>query len=77
MVERSIVSLTVIIVGVSQVIKEAFHLKPKWIPTVNLILGMIFSIIFLNEDIKINLFHGMIMGLSASGLYDQVHVHRS
>ena len=60
-----------IIVGISQIFKN-IGLVPKYIPLLNLILGIVLSMFFLsNEGLKESIFQGLIVGLSASGLYDQ------
>ncbi|MEK5388787.1 holin, partial [Bacillus sp. FSL M7-1431] len=41
-----------------------------YIPLLNLTLGILLGVLFLPFDIKMNVFQGIIIGLSASGLYD-------
>ena len=66
-----IVALIAIIVGISQVLKSA-GLTPKYIPLLNLALGVGLSMFFLsNLGMKESILQGLIVGLSASGLYDQ------
>ncbi|EEM02290.1 Holin [Bacillus pseudomycoides] len=45
-------------------------LQTKYIPLLNLTLGILLGVLFLPFDIKMNVFQGLIIGLSASGLYD-------
>ncbi|MDA2645022.1 holin, partial [Bacillus cereus] len=39
-----------------------------------LTLGITLGVLFLSQDIKVNLFQGMIIGLSASGLFDHTKI---
>ena len=57
-----------VVVGISQIAKTT-GLQTKYIPLFNLTLGITLGVLFLSQDIKMNLFQGMIIGLSASGLF--------
>lgn len=59
-----------IVVGLSQITKN-IGLANKYIPLLNLLFGVVLGISFLTGDIKANVLQGLIIGLSASGLYDQ------
>ncbi|MGW6151474.1 holin, partial [Bacillus mycoides] len=58
-----------IVVGLSQIAKT-IGLQTKYVPLLNLTLGILLGVLFLPFDIKMNVFQGIIIGLSASGLYD-------
>ncbi|MDA2242055.1 holin, partial [Bacillus cereus group sp. Bc222] len=58
-----------IVVGLSQIVKT-IGLQTKYIPLLNLTLGIVLGVLFLDGDIKTNVFQGIIIGLSASGLFD-------
>ncbi|UYX52578.1 holin [Bacillus thuringiensis] len=62
-----------VIVGLSQIAKIT-GLQTKYIPLFNLSLGIMLGVLFLSEDIKMNIFQGMIIGLSASGLFDHTKI---
>ncbi|MED3392648.1 holin, partial [Bacillus thuringiensis] len=40
----------------------------------NLTLGIVLGVLFLGGDIKTNVFQGIIIGLSASGLFDHTKI---
>ncbi|EOO05805.1 holin [Bacillus cereus str. Schrouff] len=61
------------VVGISQIAKTT-GLQTKYIPLFNLTLGITLGVLFLSQDIKMNLFQGMIIGLSASGLFDHTKI---
>jgi len=66
------IALIPLVIGLAEVIKK-IGLNSKFIPLVNLILGLIAGIIFLNPgDIKAGIIQGLFIGLSASGLYSGV-----
>ncbi len=62
-----------VVVGISQIVKTT-GLQTKYIPLFNLTLGISLGVLFLSQDIKVNLFQGMIIGLSASGLFDHTKI---
>lgn len=62
-----------VVVGISQIAKTT-GLQTKYIPLFNLTLGITLGVLFLSQDIKMNLFQGMIFGLSASGLFDHTKI---
>lgn len=70
------VSLAVIIgivIGLSQITKT-IGLQTKYVPLLNLTLGTVLGVLFLDGDIKTNVFQGIIIGLSASGLFDHTKI---
>lgn len=62
-----------IVVGLSQIVKT-IGLQTKYVPLLNLTLGMVLGVLFLDGDIKTNVFQGIIIGLSASGLFDHTKI---
>ncbi|MEF8680990.1 UNVERIFIED_CONTAM: holin [Bacillus cereus] len=62
-----------IVVGLSQIVKT-IELQTKYIPLLNLTLGIVLGVLFLGGDIKTNVFQGIIIGLSASGLFDHTKI---
>ncbi|MGH0943757.1 holin [Bacillus mycoides] len=62
-----------IVVGLSQIVKTV-GLQTKYVPLLNLTLGIVLGVLFLGGDIKTNVFQGIIIGLSASGLFDHTKI---
>ncbi|MCI0767881.1 holin [Bacillus sp. TL12] len=62
-----------IVVGLSQIAKT-IGLQTKYIPLLNLTLGIVLGVLFLPQDLKMNVFQGIIIGLSASGLFDHTKI---
>lgn len=57
-------------IGLSELIKRLGVVPAKYIPLVNLASGILLSMVFGGEaDWRNSLFNGVILGLSASGLY--------
>ncbi|PFS69456.1 holin, partial [Bacillus cereus] len=50
-----------IVVGLSQIVKT-IGLQTKYIPLLNLTLGIVLGVLFLGGDIKTNIFQGIIIG---------------
>lgn len=66
--------IVAVIIGLSQVIKDATPIPTKYLPLINLVIGVIFGSIFLTGDLKTNILQGIIIGLTASGLFDQTKI---
>ncbi|PHC91963.1 holin [Bacillus toyonensis] len=62
-----------IVVGLSQIVKT-IGLQTKYVPLLNVTLGIVLGVLFLGGDIKTNVFQGIIIGLSASGLFDHTKI---
>ncbi|PGC82996.1 holin [Bacillus toyonensis] len=62
-----------IVVGLSQ-IGKTIGLQTKYVPSLNVTLGIVLGVLFLGGDIKTNVFQGIIIGLSASGLFDYTKI---
>ncbi|WP_312498309.1 holin [Bacillus luti] len=62
-----------IVVGLSQIVKT-IGLQTKYVPLLNLTLGIVLGVLFLNGDIKATVFQGILIGLSASGLFDHTKI---
>ncbi|AJH74440.1 putative holin [Bacillus cereus ATCC 4342] len=69
----SLVVMIGIVVGLSQIVKT-IGLQTKYVPLLNLTLGIVLGVLFLDGDIKTNVFQGIIIGLSASGLFDHTKI---
>ena len=57
-----------IIMGIAQIAK-GLGINVKYIPILNIAIGILLSILIAPEDIRFGIFNGIIAGLSASGLY--------
>lgn len=57
-----------LIIGIAQTLKNA-GLNPKYIPIVDVVLGLIAGIMLNTDDIVAGVFTGIAVGLSACGLY--------
>ncbi|KXY17250.1 holin [Bacillus tropicus] len=69
----SIAVIIGVVVGLSQIVKT-IGLQTKYVPLLNLTLGIVLGVLFLDGDIKTNVFQGIIIGLSASGLFDHTKI---
>lgn len=64
--------MTAVVIGVSEVIKK-MGFNAKYIPIVNIIIGVAGGIMYVSPvDIRAGVLQGVIVGLSASGLYSGV-----
>ncbi|PED08605.1 holin [Bacillus pseudomycoides] len=71
MIEISI--MIAVVVGLSQIAKT-IGLQTKYIPLLILTLGIVLGVLFFPQDLKMNVFQGIIIGLSASGLFDHTKI---
>lgn len=62
--------LVAVIVAISQLIKKGNLISAKYVPFVNIVLGVIAGTVYLDGSLKDNILYGVIIGLSASGLFD-------
>lgn len=69
MVEIGIV--IAVIVGLNELIKGAFDIPTRYLPLISLLLGVIAGVFYLDGNLAESIFQGIIIGLSASGLFDQ------
>jgi hypothetical protein len=61
-----------VVVALTQLAKQ--FVTTKYIPLVSLALGIVAGIFYVGGDIKEQIMWGIVIGLSASGLYDQSKV---
>jgi len=60
-----------LIMGIAELLK-GLGFNPKFIPIVNVVLGLVAGITLKSDDIIAGIFTGIAVGLSASGLYSGV-----
>lgn len=66
------VAIVPLVVGLSEILKR-FGLNIKFVPIVNLVMGLAIGILLLNPtNIRAGMIQGLFIGLSASGLYSGV-----
>lgn len=59
-----------IVMIITQILKRIFHIKPFWVPTVALVLGLFISVFISHRgDLLAGLFMGWFYGYSAIGSY--------
>lgn len=64
--------LVPIIIGMSEMLKHC-GLNKKLIPIANMVMGLTAGVIFLNPlDMRLGILQGIVMALTASGLYSSV-----
>jgi len=64
-------AIIAVIVGLSETCK-AIGMPVKWIPALNICLGILAMGFFGGDTIAANVFYGIVTGLSAGGLYSGV-----
>lgn len=64
-----IAAIIAVIVGLGQLAK--MYLPSKFVPLMSLVLGVVAGVTLLDMSVQEQIFTGIIIGLSASGLYDQ------
>jgi hypothetical protein len=57
-----------IVVGLSQLFKQ-LNFPVKFVPLLNIILGILIQYFYLTNDVRQAILGGVVIGLSASGLY--------
>jgi hypothetical protein len=72
MVEVSL--LVAIILSLSEILKRYKYIPKRFIPLFNIVVGIGAGVVFLDGDLKTNILHGLIVGLTASGAFDLTKV---
>lgn len=60
-----------VVMAVTQLIKSLEFMTNKYLPVVSLLLGLLAGIFYLDGNIQEQIMYGLMIGLSASGLFDQ------
>lgn len=63
--------IVAVIVALNEVIKRVFDINHKYLPLTALIFGVIASVLYVDGGVDHKIFTGVVMGLTASGLFDQ------
>ena len=71
MIEITDVVVIAVIIGLVQLTKKLEWLPVKYLPLLSLILGIVAGVIYFEGEIQNKVMFGIILGLSASGLFDQ------
>jgi len=66
--------LIAVVIAVTEVVKKVANVPHKYLPLVSLVLGVVGGVMYLDGDIKDVVLQGIIIGLSASGLFDQTKI---
>lgn len=62
--------LIAVVVALTELVKR-FDVPKKYIPVVSLLLGLVAGIFYVPGELKEQIMYGLMIGLSASGLFDQ------
>lgn len=60
-----------VVMAATQLIKNLEFITKKYLPVVSLLLGLLAGIFYLDGNIQEQIMYGLMIGLSASGLFDQ------
>ena len=74
MIEITDVVVVAVIIGLVQLTKKLEWLPAKYLPLLSLILGIVAGIVYFEGAIENKVMFGIILGLSAAGLFDQTKI---
>lgn len=60
-----------VVVALVELVKRMDVVPAKFLPLVSLGFGLLAGIVYLDGELKTKVFYGVMIGLSASGLFDQ------
>lgn len=63
-----------IVVALVQLVKQLNFVDNKYLPVIALVIGVIAGVFYVDGDIQQKILQGVIMGLSAAGLFDQTKI---
>lgn len=69
--------LVALTIGLTELIKRSSDIDNKYLPLISLFFGLVLSLIWLDGTIKDAILNGVIVGLSASGLFDHTKILES
>lgn len=69
--------LVALTIGLTELIKRSSDIDNKYLPLISLFFGLVLSLIWLDGTIKDAILNGIIVGLSASGLFDHTKILES
>jgi uncharacterized membrane protein YGL010W len=72
MEELTVAVFIAVIVGLVELFKKSLGLPVRYAPLLSVLLGLPVGILYLNVDLKTGIVYGLIIGLSACGLYSGV-----
>lgn len=63
-----------VVIALVELMKRMEFVSTKFLPLASLLLGVFAGLIYLEGELKEKVFYGMMIGLSASGLFDQTKI---
>lgn len=63
--------LIAIVIALTEFVKMLGLINNRYLPAVSLVLGIIAGVVYLDDPLKDAILYGILIGLSASGLFDQ------
>ena len=60
-----------IVVALVQLVKQLNFIDNKYLPVIALVIGVIAGVFYVDGDVQTKILQGVMMGLAASGLFDQ------
>lgn len=61
-----------VIIAIGEGIKKTNTINVKYLPLIDVVLGVVIGVVYGSGDIRMDVFQGLIMGLTAAGLYSGV-----
>lgn len=71
MIEITDVVVVAVIIGLGEMVKKMGWLSAKYLPLFSLISGVTAGVIYFDGELKNKIMFGIILGLTAAGLFDQ------
>lgn len=65
--------LIAVVVALTELVKQ-LNVAKKYLPLVALLLGLVAGIFYVDGSVKEQVLYGIMIGLSASGLFDQAKI---
>ena len=70
----SFATAVAVIIALEELLKGTFEVNHKYLPLANVGLGIILSFLMPIETVSATIIQGVLIGLTASGLYDQTKI---
>ncbi len=69
--------ITAVIVALTELVKRVSPINHKYLPLISLVFGLVAGVFYFDGTINEKIFTGIVMGLTASGLFDQSKIVES
>lgn len=69
--------IVAVIIALTELVKRTLPIDKKYLPIISLAFGILAGVVYVAGSIEERIFTGLVLGLTASGLFDQTKIVES